>query len=881
MLLPMQGTQLVSSTGMQILERDLQRAILQSALAQVVEGREGVCVLLSGESGIGKTTLVQTFLQSLTVNAPVLLSGCEAFLTPRPFGPVVDLADRFSPSVALALQQGSTYNAIFPEVLRFFKESRQPYVFVIEDVHWADAGTIDLLRYLGRRLADVPLMLLLTHRDDSLDDSHPLHTLLGDLPTATTKRISLPTLSLEAVNKLAKAVHRDGDEIYTATGGNPFYVTEILASSDRSIPPSIRDAVRSALARLPPAARTFAEWVSLFPGQTDRSLLYRVAKPRPEDIENCLDSGMLKVNDNALLFRHELARIAVYQSQPQHRREARHGAIFVALNECPAAMASMASLVHHAEGASLHVEVARLAPMAARAAATSGAHREAARLYGLALSYHSQTDAVFRASLLEARAHACMLSNQHGAAIEAREQADKIHRAQGDLLKTGVNLGWLARLHWFVHGSDLITYKLAEQAVEVLQVLPANREYALACSSLAQMYMAADRLQPALKWAQRAIETADLVGNPEALASALHSHGYVRLRMCDEASAWVQLERSLQTALEHHLEYEAARAYTSLFAQKVMHNAFDQGMAYACEGLHYCESRGLHVVAVRLLIRRAYVHILMGDWARAECDLAEAVVRYSMSPMEATTHEFVSAILVLRRGIPAAAQRLADAVAGMRKSGIEFCFLSTSAALAESAWLEGKKDDIATLVRPALDQLLQMGDIWRAGELAVWLSRGAVDVDVDLPALLPAWQLEVSGDWRTAAEQWRGAGSPYQAALALCSGDEIGLREALDIFDQLGAMAAAKHVRQMLHETGVRDIPRGPYLRTRTDPLGLTAHERTVFEMLQNGLGNAAIGERMHRSVRTVEHHVAAVFQKVGVNSRVQLMARFPLERPA
>lgn len=864
-----------------MLERDRQLALLKAAHAQVLQGPAGVCVTLSGEAGIGKTTLVQAFVQTLTPNAQVLLSGCEALFTPRPFGPLVDLADRFPPSVARALQQGQTYNGLFPELLRFFKESARPNVFVVEDAHWADSGTLDLLRYIGRRLRDVRLLMLLTHRDEALADAHPLSIVLGDLPPATTLRMALPPLTLAAVSEMARAAQRDSAEVYAATGGNPFYVTEVLAGQDQRIPPSVRDAVRSALARLPPDARTLAEWVSLFPGRAERRLLDPVAAAEPSAVEACLSCGLLHAGGDALSFRHEIARTAVYETMPAHRRFEGHRTIYRALFADPDEQAAPARLVHHAEAGGLHDELAALAPRAARQAAYTGAHREAARLYGIALRHSQRLDGAAHADLLEAYAHECMLTNQHGAALAAREQAHELRVAAGDTLRAGINLRWLARVHWLQNGSNPTTRRIAQQAIDTLMaVQPPHRELALAYSSMSHLHLLGEDMQAAQLWGLRAVELAETLDDAEAMSHALNNVGTAALRLRDDGAAWGRLARSLALALEHGLEQDAARAYNNLFILCVVHHDFALGLRTAEAGIAYCEAKGLDIFTVRIRIRRAFAHIMMGRWELADQDLSEVAQRHTPSAMEAATHRFVAHLLALRRGTPGAAAQIAATTAALRAARVEIWFISMAATLAEAAWLEGRSADILPLVAPTLRLMASLGDRWRAGELASWLVRAGGRIEGTLPDLPRPYALELRGDWRKAAESWKQLGCPYDRALALCAGDEAGLREALAIFAALGAASAAERVRQLLRERGASGVPRGPQPRTRDDPLGLTAREREVFELARDGLPGAEIARRLHRSERTVEHHLAAVYRKLGVGTRAELMARHPGAAP-
>ncbi|HET7525357.1 MAG TPA: AAA family ATPase, partial [Burkholderiaceae bacterium] len=201
-----------------MLERESQLQQLAAAFARVASGQTGMCAVVSGEAGIGKTSLVQAFARSLPAATQVLQCGCEALFTPRPFGPWLDIATHLPPAVERALLRAPGAGSPFTELFQFFRGTRGARVLIVEDVHWADVGTLDLLHFLGRRLGELRLLLVLTHRDDALDSDHPLQRVLGHLPASTTARLPLPPLSAQAVHSLARAARRNGAELYAATG---------------------------------------------------------------------------------------------------------------------------------------------------------------------------------------------------------------------------------------------------------------------------------------------------------------------------------------------------------------------------------------------------------------------------------------------------------------------------------------------------------------------------------------------------------------------------------------------------------------------------------------------------------------------------------------
>ena len=557
---------------MELLEREAPLALLDQVCGRVRQGASGACVLIHGEAGIGKTSLVQAFAQRLDPAAMhLLIAGCEALYSPRPLGPLVDLAYRFPPSVSAALHAGSTWNGLFPALLGYLRDAARPTMLAIEDMHWADAATLDFVRYIGRRLQDVRVVLLLSYRSDELAADHPLRRVLGELPAAATTRIALPRLSADAVATLAARSPLSARRVYEATGGNPFYVTELLATEGSGLPPSVSDAVLARMAGLSPAARDVAERVSLLPNQVAPAFLKAIAPSAADALDECLQRGLLVTRGDALAFRHELARVAVHEAIAPYRRASLHAEVFAALRDAAGdADESLARQVHHAECAGLVDEVARLAPCAARLAAARGAHREAARLYGLALLHGSALAAAERAALLEARALECAITSLHGEAIRALREALVLRRQLGDRRAEGIALRWLARLHGW---SDSIAaaFDCARQSIDLLETLPPDAELAIAYSTLSQLSLVGERMADVETWGAKAIELAERIGDAQALSQALNHVGSSRLRLADEPAGWQMLERSLALAQEHQLDAEVALAFNNLHTMALVH----------------------------------------------------------------------------------------------------------------------------------------------------------------------------------------------------------------------------------------------------------------------------------------------------------------------
>jgi predicted ATPase len=187
-----------------------------------------------GEAGVGKTVLVRRFCAEHGDSLRIVWGACEPLFTPRPLGPFVDIAQATGGELEELVTSGARPHEVAAALAR---ELGEPAILVIEDVHWADEASLDVLRLTARKIATVPGLALVTYRDDSLDRVHPLRTVLGELAAdPAVARLRLEPLSPQAVAQLAAPYGVDADGLYRTTDGNPFFVTEVLASGDGEIP---------------------------------------------------------------------------------------------------------------------------------------------------------------------------------------------------------------------------------------------------------------------------------------------------------------------------------------------------------------------------------------------------------------------------------------------------------------------------------------------------------------------------------------------------------------------------------------------------------------------------------------------------------------------
>jgi len=858
----------MSTVTRTILERDAALSTLHDALDAAIAG-SGRVALVFGEAGIGKTTVVQILQESARGRVRLVSGACEALFTPRPLGPVHDIAGEVDGALLDALSGGSDRVTILAALLAELRST--PTLAVLEDVHWADEATLDAIAYLGRRLDAAPCLLLTTFRDDELGPRHPVRLVIGELPSRVTVRVPLEPLSEAAVAELAREADRSPRGLHTATGGNPFYVTEVLAAGGDDIPETVRDAVLARVGRLSARGRRLLEAVAIVPGRADIWLLQRLAPAEMPHLDECLASGVLRAAQGEVEFRHELARLAIEESLAPDRRIELNQAALQAIADPPAGEPDLAALAHHADAAGDASAALRFAPAAADRAAALGAHREAAAQYARALRFSGSLPLEAQAELYEGLSYECYLTGEFADAIAASTQALERYRRLADVLKEGESLLALSRLGWSI-GRTPEASDMAHQAVALLESLPPGRELAMAYARLASLSMNTDDSEGVAIWGTRAAELAEQLGDREILASTRVNLSAVEY-IIGRSEGRERLERELDNALTAGLEEVAADAFNLLVRAAMRWRDYAIVDRYLDAGFEYCLERELGNFRQGLGAERARRLLDRGDWALAT-DAADQVLSTART---AGMAPFIALVVLgqvrARRGDPDVwapldrALDMAEPTGELQRLGL------VAVARAEAAWLAGDPRQAMRETRPAFGLALEKRDAWFAGELAYWQWRCG-ELDHAPKWIAEPYRLELAGEWRQAADAWRSLGCPYEAACALAQGDESAKRVAHDELLALGAVPAAKEVARALRALGA-PVPRGPRSSTRANPAQLTTRELEVLKLLVEGMRNAEIADRLVVSRRTVDHHVSAILRKLRVRTRVEASAEF------
>ena len=848
---------------MHLLERDAHLARLRELLPSAGRG-SGHIALVAGEAGIGKTALIGAFAVEIPAHGRVLWGTCDPIDPPRPFAPVTDVAARVGGPLLSALEAGDRTRVFdaFLDVLR--RPVSGPSILVLDDLHWADHATLDLLRVVGRRLRDLPVLVIGTYRDHDVEAGHPLRRALGDLPPNVVSVIPLQPLSPAAVGELAAGTGLDAGTLHDRTAGNPFYVSEVLASGTLEVPSTVRDAVLARVARLPAGARRVLGAAAVLGHRCDLEELQSVEPHGPSAVDACVARGILIQEGSAVSFRHAIAHEAVLDALTPAERLRLHRRALAILETRGV---DAARLVHHAFGAGDDAAVLALAPIAGARAEALGASREAATHYANALGVAARSDERSRAAILEAYARAAADSDQVDAALRAQQDALGIWRHLGDRLRQGDGLQALSDYLW-KGGDGARATEVATEAVAILETIePPGHELARALAAEAQRWFIGnidDRRAHAM--ARRAYDLAVALGDEPVALHALTTMGGLEIHLGDDAG-WDTVNTSLERARAAGLAEHALRALTNLLEAARDMWRFDLADRYADQAREYLDRYDFDFYERLLTERLAELAFERGRWDEAEATVSSVLGLAVANPVRVRALTLIG-LIAARRGNRGAWSRLDEALANVDWAETQE-LMPLLAARTEAAWLEGDnrraiREAEVGLALPGLDAVGDRGWIefafwsWKAGALAEYPE-----------ALEPAYAAHSAGRHREAASAWAATGRPYQQAMALAdSTDEGDLRAALDIFLELAAAPMARVVTGRLRALGATRIPRGPRGDTQRHPAGLTSREAEVLTLLGEDLTNAEIAERLVVSPKTVDHHVSAILRKLGVKSR-------------
>ena len=851
---------------MQLIERDSFIATLSSRFNQT-SFWGGHCFFICGEAGIGKTSLVRAFLIEVKGSCFTYTGNCDSLFTPPPLAPLYDISLQLKGEWADKIQSLSSRADLFSNFLKTLISKELPVVLVFEDIHWADEATFDFIKFLARRIGQTKCLFLLTYRDNEIDQQHPLRNMLGELDNQLFTQLSLPPLTKQSVQKMADEKGYDGEDVFSISGGNPFYVNEILASYSSGVPDSVRNATLSIYNRQVEKTKKVWQLLSVIPEGIELDKLSKINRSWLDAIEDSLTKGILVLNNRKIFFKHELYRRAIESNLPTLKRIGLNKYMLELFLKEFVDNGEIERIVHYAKNSNENGMVAEYAPIAAKNAASVGAHIQAARLYLTAIEFTQKSDVNTLVVLYENYAYECYLTNQIKNGIVFLNKALKIRKDNNELVFTGNNLRFLSRLWWF-EGNRNNAEDYGKQAIDVLENHPDGKAKAMAFSNMCQLKMLSDETEDCLFWGEKALAIARKIGDEETKAHALNSmSSTLTLIPATSEKGLVMLKESLAISLKNSFHEHVARAYTNMSSNSVTLKKYSNAKEELDEGIHYCQENDLNSWKDYMLTWKARLYVETGLWDDANSIAVTLLKNANQPPVVRIGALTVLGTIKVRKGDLNGLDLLLKA----KKSAIETRELQriipVYIGLMEYAWIFGKTDITDDDITGVMNSLLTIGKFSKKSLFYFWLRKSGKEYLLDNNPLIfsnPGNQLDGSN----LLAFWERIGAPYETALLKFEGNEEEKKSALLKILELGGTAAYEKMKKDMHDMGIKKIPRGERESTRNNPAKLTTRELDVLFLLQKGSQNKEIAEALFISPKTVDHHISSLLFKLGVKSR-------------
>ena len=864
------------------MERDDELEALDSLLSQI-DLTGGKVVLIRGEAGVGKSSLVNAFVRSHNAEVHMLAGACDDLMIQQPLSPFWDMA-RSEPTLKEPIDRGDRAG-VLQAAFDLLSRSLRPTVMVIEDAHWADEATLDAIAYLGRRIVRTNGLLLVTYRTGEVDYDHPLRKVFGGLEPQSVARIELQGLSLASVSMMLAESELDSGEVMVATGGNPFLVSEMASSDGSTVPSSLQDSVVARMQKLSPGSRQLLRTMSVIPEPLPMLDVARLTNAAESELDECerrrflqlfqigrtdsrlvLDGGFgLWDSTHVVGFRHDLIRRVVEATLSENERLEIHRAVLDALPE----ETHPCLLIHCAVEANDIDRLLDLAPRSALYAATIGSHRQAVDDFRTLRPHLSKLDRDDLGRLFEVWAQEEFLADNIAEAVSVLKLALAHYAERGD---RPAQSRVLARLsHYYENdGERKAAEELAAQAVEVLGDDPDGADLAFALEAKAYLHWMAGEWDEVPGLVERTLEA----GGPdidEHIRVRSLSHVGMTAHIANYPSGRPQLEEARQRASKVGDWYEEVRALMNDAWAASEFRDLDIASDYIQRAISSAARHELPNLEKYSMAVYAKVLELKGNWTEAE-DLARDLLDAG-AITQMVAHP-VLGIIEARKGRDGARATIAQAWSLASVAAEDQRLTPAAAAAAELGWITGTGNVSSSDLKEVMTNSLDKGFSWSPGAIAFWLWKQG-ELELIPKGVAEPYQLVMESRAVEAAGMFESLGLPYDRALALMHGDDDARVEALEAFETLGAVAVAAKLRQTLRSEGV-SVPRGRSHLTRDHVAGLTARQAEILELLNDGLTNIEIADRLFLSPRTVENHVAAVLGKLDASTRDEavLLAR-------
>jgi len=854
---------------MELIERDGFLDILHSQFENI-SGSEGHCIFVTGEAGIGKTSLIKTFCKDVKSRCNIYQGSCDALFTPRPLAPVYDMLMQMRNGLPGIISDITDRTLFFASVFHELKNQKGTSLVIFEDIHWADEATLDFIKFLARRITQLHCLFILTYRDNEIHAHHPLRNVLGQLSPGSFTRMQLLPLSRHAVDKLAEEKGYNSEDVYRISGGNPFYVTEILANYSKGVPDNIKNSILSTYNNAEEKTKQVWQILSVIPSGFEMKYLSTFEPSYATAIERCIDTKILILENGRIFFKHELFRRTIETSLSPLKRISLNKKILELFLESFEKNGEIERIIHHAKNANEYGLVVTYAPLAATKAACVGAHIEASKLFMTAIEYYQGQEKDQLIRFYEGYAYECYLTSQIKEAIIYTGKSLELWKERKDTEQVGNCLRFLSRL-WWLDGNRKKAESFAQKAIEVLNDMPSSRIKAMALSNMSHLKMLFDEADASIEWGEKAITIAREIADEETLSHALNNVGAVLMLIQSSQKKGIELlHQSLEIALKNSYHEHVARAYTNLSSIGLKIKDYDFVKKILDKGLQYCEERDLNSWKLYLSTQRAKLNFETGNWEEAYKIAGELLEDETRSIAVTISVLILIATIKMRRGddddpLPLLQEAKTKAFGIMEIQRI----IPSLLGLLEYEWLTGKTVIEKIDIDCATANIEQAIDNIEVNEFAFWLLK-VRNLHLPLKEVYEGYEVNTVKKARAAAELWEKFGCPYQQALSLFAGSDDDKRKAIAIVQALGADAVYNKMKFEMRSAGIKSIPRGIRKSTQSNPALLTDRELDVLQLLNEGLQNKEIAGRLFISAKTVDHHISSILYKLEVNSRAK-----------